>query len=199
MKWDELFNIVKDLEIGHSYKIYEENGFLIKIIIPIRDFKGYDIKKNFQIFIKEGEREFRPNHLRVFIDLNLRIRCRPDLKEELLIAFDNIFYKNDPIIEIEKLSKEKFEHCLNPITSTAILSQLFIMEQEYNYHKESMFEPPTLFYQGWIRQFLDSTKEIDNLCMSVCRFQPPAVKYTRLDNKRHKAFIYKKPPLWYLE
>lgn len=30
MKWDELFNIVKDLEIGHSYKIYEENGFLIK-------------------------------------------------------------------------------------------------------------------------------------------------------------------------
>lgn len=52
MKWDELFNIVKDLEIGHSYKIYEENGFLIKIIRPIRDFKGYDIKKNFQIFIQ---------------------------------------------------------------------------------------------------------------------------------------------------
>lgn len=45
MKWDELFNIVKDLEIGHSYKIYEENGFLIKIIRPIRDFKGYDIKR----------------------------------------------------------------------------------------------------------------------------------------------------------
>lgn len=36
--------------------------------------------------------------------------------------------------------------------------------------------------------------------MSVLvEFQPPAVKYTRLDNKRHKAFIYKKPPLWYLE
>jgi len=198
MEWNKQFEIIEKLSIGDSVIVYKENDISISVTRPLKTFKGYDINKNFQIFINEGDRSFRPNHLRVFIDLNLRTRCRPDLKKNLLNAFDNIFYKKNPNEEIKDLVKEDFEHCLNPITVTAILSQLFIMEQEYNYHKVSMFEPPTLFYQGWVRQFLDSTKEIDNLCMSVCRFQPPTVKYTNQDNQKHKSYNNNKTPLWYL-
>lgn len=51
-----------------------------------------------------------------------------------------------------------------------------------------VFEPPTLFYQGWIREFIASSKEIDNLCMSVCRPRPPSAQYTSRENKNSKEY-----------
>ena len=78
------------------------------------------MKKNFQIWLKEGEREFRPNHLRVMIDLNLRIRSRGDLKERLLFAFDNIFYGRDPLLErIILASTKEVDIVLDPFTGSS--------------------------------------------------------------------------------
>jgi len=159
----------------------------------------YDPNKNFQIWLKEGKREFKPNHLRVLIDLNLRTRCRPDLKERLLLIFDNIFYGSDPDTEIQNIKNEKFDHFLNSIEIIANLSQLLIIEQEINYTRESNFDPITLFYQGWVREFIDSPKEIDNMCMSVGRFQPPKAQYTNKENKKHNKFKPNLEPLWYIE
>jgi hypothetical protein len=199
MEYNDLLNIIKGLEFNVPTIVFEEKGIEIFLIRPSKAFKNYDINKNFQIFIKEGDRQFRPNHLRVMIDLHLKVRSRPDLKNELLSAFDNIFYKKNSLEAIEYIIDEEFEHYLNSISIIAVLSQLFIIEQDYNYERESNFEPPTLFYQGWIRQFIDSSKEIDNLSMSVCSRQPPAAKYTSLENKKHKKFRDENPILWYLE
>jgi hypothetical protein len=199
----EMFKIVKELEFDNKKTIFKKGKTEIQLYRPSvlsARFKDYDVKKNFQIWLKEGDREFKPNHLRVMIDLNLRVRSRPNLKKDLLIAFDNIFYGKDPEKELSKLSKEKFEHYLNDLLIIGILAQLFIIEQEYGYNKESMFEPSTLFFQGWIREFIDNPKEIDNLCMSVCNGQPPITRYTDKENKKHKKFIIKEPtPAWYLE
>lgn len=198
MEYKDLLNIIIGLPFGEPVTIFEENGVEIFVVRPNAVFKNYDINKNFQIFIKEGERQFRPNHLRVMIDLHLKVRSRPDLKNELLIAFDNIFYRNNSLTAIENLIDKEFEHYLNSISIIAVLSQLFIIEQDYNYEGESNYDPPTLFYQGWVRQFLDSSKEIDNLAMSVCSRQPPAVKYTSLENRKHKKFKEENVNLWYL-
>jgi hypothetical protein len=198
----EMFRIVKELEFDNKKTIFKKGKTEIQLYRPSvlsARFKDYDVKKNFQIWLKQGDREFKPNHLRVMIDLNLRVRSRPELKKDLLIAFDNIFYGKDPEKELNKLSKEKFEHYLNDLLIIGILAQLFIIEQEYGYNKESMFEPSTLFFQGWIREFIDNPKEIDNLCMSVCNGQPPITRYTDKENKKHKKFIIKEPtPAWYL-
>ena len=198
-----MFNIVRELEFDNKKTIFKKGDVEIQLYRPSvlsARFKDYDVKKNFQIWLKEGKREFRPNHLRVMIDLNLRTRSRADLKEKLLIAFDNIFYGKDPEEELANLSKEKFEHYLNDLIIIGVLSQLFIIEQEYGYHKESKFEPPTLFFQGWIRSFIDSPKEIDNLCMSVCSGQPPKASYVNLENKKSKKWIIKEPtPAWYIK
>ena len=199
----EMFNIVRELEFDNKKTIFKKGNIEIQLYRPSKlsaRFKDYDVKKNFQIWLKEGNREFRPNHLRVMIDLNLRTRSRTDLKEKLLIAFDNIFYGKDPENELKELSEEKFEHYLNDLIVIGVLSQLFIIEQEYGYHKESKFEPPTLFFQGWIRAFIDSPKEIDNLCMSVCSGQPPKANYVNLENKKSKKWIIKEPtPAWYIK
>lgn len=202
MEYEKMFGIVKGLEYDSNYTVYTEKGTSIYLFRPSKippRFKHYDTKKNFQIFLKEGERTFRPNHLRIMIDLHLRVRSNPDLSKELLRAFDEIYYHKDPDVAIANLKNVKFAHFLNPIGVIANLSQLFIIEQDYNYTGESNFEPPTLFYQGWIRQFIDSSKEIDNLCMSVCNRQPPASKYTKLENKKDKSYQENNTPLWYLD
>ena len=197
-----MFEIVKNLEFDKKTPVFTEGKLEVFLLRPSKlskKFKDYDVKKNFQIWLKEVEREFRPNHLRVMIDLNLRIRSRPDLKNKLLLAFDNIFYGKDPEKELEELSKEKFEHFLNPLKVIGILAQLFIIEQEYCYHRESKFDPPTLFFQGWIREFIDNPKEIDNLCMSVANRQPSETRYTNFENKKNKKHNPQLKALWYLE
>lgn len=197
----KMFKIVKELPFDDKTTIFKNGNTEVQLFRPSKlsaRFKDYDIEKNFQIWLKEGEREFRPNHLRVMIDLNLRVRSRQDLKKELLLAFDNIFYGKDPETELTKLSKEKFEHYLNDLVVIGVLAQLFIIEQEYCYEKESKFEPPTLFFQGWIREFIENPKEIDNLCMSVCNGQPPLARYVSDENKKNKSYVKDRSELWYL-
>lgn len=198
-----MFKIVKELEFDKKKVVCEDDeGVQLYIFRPSKlskRFEGYDLKKNFQIWLKEDDREFRPNHLRVMIDLNLRTRSKPDLKRAILSIFDNIFYGKDPDGEIKKIEHEKFEHFLNSIRIIAYLAQLFVIEQEYNYHKPSKFDPLTLFLQGWIREFIDSPKEIDNMCMSVCSGQPPKVQYTDKENKKHKNYEKNRKELWYFE
>lgn len=196
-----MFKIVKELPFDIKKTIYKEGKIEIQLFRPSvlsARFKDYDVKKNFQVWLKEEKREFRPNHLRVMIDLNLRVRSRPDLKKQLLLAFDNIFYGKDPETELKELKNEKFEHFLNDIITIGILSQLFLIEQEYGYHKESMFDPSYLFFQGWIREVIDNPKEIDNLCMSIAHGQPPLRDYTYKENKKHKEHEKNLKPLWYL-
>ncbi|HET7319972.1 MAG TPA: hypothetical protein VFI84_00120, partial [Candidatus Saccharimonadales bacterium] len=63
---------------------------------------------------------------------------------------------------------------------------------------ESKYNPRTLFYQGWVRQVIDSEKELDNLLMSIANRQPPAAKYTAQDDQNNKNFIPHAQPLWWL-
>ena len=199
-----MFKIIKELEFDKKTVLCTDKEgvqlFVIRpSVLPKRLKNEYDVNKNFQIWLKEGEREFRPNHLRMMIDLNLRTRSRPELKKQLLTIFDNIFYGKDPDEEVKILDNEKFDHFLNSLKTIANLAQLFIIEQEFNYMRESNFEPKTLFFQGWIREFIDSPKEIDNMCMSVCNGQPPKVQYTDKENKKHKKYEENIKPLWYFD
>lgn len=196
-----MFQIVKKLPFNTKRVVYKEGNLSVFLYRPAelsKRFSDYDKKKNFQVWFKDGKREFKPNHMRVFIDLNLRVRSRPSLKKKLLIAFDNIFYGKDPEVELKSLNKESFTHSLNPIIITGVLSQLLIIEQEYAYNKKSRFDPPTLFYEGWVREFIDNPKEIDNMCMSVAHGQPPLTKYNDLENKKGKKFKNGLKPLWYI-
>ncbi|MBN2459065.1 hypothetical protein JXB28_02175 [Candidatus Woesearchaeota archaeon] len=202
MKYKEMLLEIEKIEFDKKHLIYSgecEEIYLIRPSkLPKRLKNKYDLSKNFQIWLKEGEREFRPNHLRVLIDLNLRARSRPDLKEELLVLFDNVFYGKDPEMEVELVEKEAFAHYLNSLKVIAILAQLFLLEQEINYTRESNFEPKNLFLQGWIREFIDSPKEIDNMCMSVCNGQPPKAQYTDKENKKNKKYTKNLKKSWYL-
>ncbi|MFZ3058516.1 MAG: hypothetical protein WA102_02150 [Candidatus Methanoperedens sp.] len=167
--------------------------------VPKRLRQNYDPNKNFQIWLKEDDDHFRPNHLRLMIDLDLRVRSRPDLQKKLLTAFDDIFYGEDPEIVVERFRDETFEHELNSLLIITTLMQLFVVEQAINYTSESKFDPPTLFLLGWVRAVICGYKEIDNICMSIGRFQPPPLTFTSKDNKKHKKYDLNRRDLWYFE
>lgn len=208
MKKDTALKIVKELPFDTKRTVYKDRITEIYILRPSklsRPFKAYNPKKNFQIWLKENGTEFRPNHLRILIDLNLRAKSRPDLKKQLLLAFDNIFYGEDPEEELSQLARDKFEHQLNNIMVIGYLAQFLHIEQEYAYNKVSKFDPPNLFLQGWIRMFIDdpkklgkSSKSIDILTMSVANGQPPHKFYVDKENKKSKNYVKNLKPLWYL-
>lgn len=200
LNYNEILTKVKDLKIWEKEIILTWDDFEIYLYRPEKAFKDYDVNKNFQIFLKLSDgREFRPNHLIVMIDLNLRIRSNPDKKKELLSLFDTIFYKNDYSTFIQNINKYKFDHYLYNINIISTLYLLFLIEQDYNYpDKKSKYNPKTLFLHWWVRQFICDWKEIDNLVMSVCRFQPPMSKYTCEDDFNNKRFNKDRKNLRYL-
>lgn len=200
LDYNKTFKIIKNIEIWETKSILIKENFEIYVVRPEKEFKNYDISKNFQIFLKlPNWREFRPNHLIVMIDLNLRIRSNPEQKEKLLNLFDDIFYKKIYSNSLEELSNINFEHFLYDIEIISSLYVLFLIEQDYNYPDwKSNYNPKTLFLHWWIRQFINDWKEIDNLVMSVCRRQPPMVKYTYQDDLNHKKYNINRDNLWYL-
>jgi hypothetical protein len=174
-----MLEIMIKLEFDNELEVFRGGETSISIVSPSSlspRFKNYNIETNFQIYLNENGPHFKLNHLRIMIDLDLRIRCRPDLKNELLYMFDNIFYSVAPEEEIKFFQNQNFDHYLNSLKIIANFAQLFLIEREYCYNKESNYRSPTLFFQGWIREVIDSPKEINNLCMSLCRFRPPSKK-----------------------
>lgn len=128
--------------------------------------------------------------MRLLIDLKLRARELPQAREELLVAFDKIFYGEEPLDAIKPLTHIRFTQYINPIDITAILAQLFIIEQDIGYGGKSTFEPPSLYIHGWIRTFIEADQEIDQVVHRICRNTPPAVKYTCQDNKNHPTLDF---------
>ena len=202
MTYDEMKEIVLDLSFDTMTEVYNNGEQAILIYRPStlsERFKNYDVNTNFQIFLRIGDNKpFRPNHLRLLIDLKLRARELSQSKEELLIAFDKIFYVANPLDAIKPLTHIPFTQYINPIDITAILAQLFIIEQDIGYGGKSTFDPPSLYIQGWIRTFISSEQEIDQIIYRICRNTPPAVKYTCQDNKNHPKYNTNAECLWYI-
>jgi hypothetical protein len=203
MKYDEMVKIISSLNLGEKRSILVDNEdvelYVVRPeIVPSKLKNKYEATKNFQICIKQKFQDFKPNHLRVLIDLSLKVKAQPKLKERMLLAFDNIYYGNDPIKEVEQFKDITFPHFLNSMEIIASLSQLFLIEQDLNYSRESHYDPKGLFFQGWVREFIDSPKEIEIMCVSAARGQPPNTKYTSKENKKSKKHQPDLKPLWYL-
>ena len=178
MTYNEMKEIVLELPFDTMTEAYNNGEQAILIYRPStlsERFKNYDVNTNFQIFLRIGDdRPFRPNHLRLLIDLKLRAR------------------------EIKPLTHICFTQYINPIDVTAILAQLFIIEQDIGYGGKSTFDPPSLYIHGWIRTFIESEQEIDQIVYRICRNTPPAVKYTCQDNKNHLKYNPDPELLWYV-
>lgn len=204
MKYLDMIEIVKNLDFDKKYSVItDKEGAEVYLLRPAvvssRLKNTYEKGKNFQIWLQQNYQDFKPNHLRVLIDLSLKARAQPKLKQRMLLAFDNIFYGSDPVEEVEQFKDITFPHFLNSMEIIGTLSQLFLIEQELNYIQDSHYDPKGLFFQGWVREFIDSPKEIEIMCVSAARGQPPLARYTDTENKKSKKYRQNVEQLWYLK
>lgn len=201
MQLDAMLDKILALPFDAMTEVYANDNQRVFIYRPATlsaRFKDYDVNTNFQIFLQIGnDKPFRPNHLRLLLDLKLRSRELPETINALLLTFDEIFYGADPLEVVKHVENINYTQFINPIDITAVLAQLFIIEQNIGYGRKSTFNPPSLYIHGWIRTFIASDQEIDQIVYRICRNIPPAVKYTCQDNKNHKNYNKNARPLWY--
>lgn len=205
MEYKEALSIVEELPFDEKRVFYQDSMHVIYLYRPSvvsARYQNYDINKNFQVWlIDKNKDEFKPLHLRVLLDFKLRVMEYPELKEKLLLLGDLIFYGCDPIEAIQKsgLDHIEFHNCISDLPVIATLLQLFILEQDYGYGRKSNYQPRSLYLQGWLREFVASHKQIDELTTRICRGNPPQAKYTREDDENHRLYNPHSQPLWYLK
>lgn len=202
MRLEELIDIAEKMQIGEEKCIYKLGG--IEFILKRPKQAGRNLKRkyqpetNLQIWIKEGNEEFMPNHLRVLLDLEFKMLFRPQYREDLLTIFDRLFYGEDPDVLYEQVKNLEYPKELRDLKYDLYLTQLFFVEQAVSYSFRSNFDPKYLYLQGWIRCLLMREMEIDKLLWAATR-NPPPVKFTKKDNRRHREYDPDAKPLWYME
>jgi len=199
MELKELIKIANELPLESEKVIYTLGDIKFILKRPTKSGRSlkreYNPHRNLQIWIQE-EHEFMPNHLRILLDLEFKLRFHPEYKEDLMMAFDRLYYGEDPDSIGKDFKYMKFRKELKDLKYDLYLAQLFFAEQEVGYHFQSRFNPKYLYLQGWIRCVLSRDMEIDKLLWSATR-NPPPVRFTKKDNKNRKEYDPNAKPLWW--
>ena len=182
MKYKELLEIINNLKIGESKNIYRVNNTDLWIHRPeklgssLKNKDKYDIKTNFQIFMRgEDGKAFKPNHLRILLDLHLKLISNQNSADKLFLILEDIYNGKDPLEFKEELNKMEFKMQLDSALVNVCCAQLFMSEQDINYTKGKI-QPPRSFLMGYIRFIKTKQENIDKILWSSIR-HPPRVEF----------------------
>jgi len=181
---ETLIDRINRLSLGKSLGIYEYKGAEIFIHRPesipthLKQKANYDPHKNFQIFLRlPGIKAFKPNHLRILLDLHLKNVSNPNNANFIFDSFEHIYNKEDPKKFIPTLENINFRMQIDSAVLNLLYGQLFMVEQEINY-TFGQVNPPRAFLMGYIRLIKSGEYEIDRVLWSATR-NPPPVRFWR--------------------
>ncbi|MEM4245254.1 MAG: hypothetical protein QXR60_03570 [Candidatus Nanoarchaeia archaeon] len=179
MDYKQLLEVIKKLEFDKPQIIYSfDDGTQLFIVRPrqlgksLKSKDKYDIKTNFQIFMNKGrEKPFRPNHLRVLLDLYLKKVSEPLSAEIIFSVLEEIYKGKDPLDFKEELSPLKFRMSLDSPFINVCCAQLFMAEQDINYI-HGKIKPPRAYIMGYIRLIKKGEENIDKVLWNSVRHPP---------------------------
>mgnify|MGYP001590659231 FL=1 len=182
MDYRDLLDTINKLKIGESKNIYRVDNTDLWIHRPeklgssLKNKEKYDVKTNFQIFMRgEDGIAFKPNHLRILLDLHLKLISNPDDAEQLFLILEKIYNGEDPIKFKEKLLKMSFKMQLDTSLINVCCAQLFMSEQDVNYTKGKI-QPPRAYLMGYIRLIKTKQENIDKVLWNSIR-HPPRIEF----------------------
>ena len=186
MDFDSLKAKIINLELGRREDIYFPTKDVVvfvnkplKVPTRLKNSKRYDPKKNFQIGLtKAGHKEFLPNHLRILMDLNLKNEEDSKKAHVLFDAIEAVYDGDDPLKFEKQLKSVNFDRQIETAFTDLCLAQLFMLEQDINYHFGKI-QPPRAYLMGYIRMVLLKAEEIDKLLWSSTRHPPRIIYRTR--------------------
>lgn len=147
----------------------------LKVPTKLKQSKRYDAQKNFQIGLSKGsQKEFLPNHLRILMDLNFKNGEDKEKAQILFDAIEAVYDGEDPLKFEKKLQALRFEREIETAFTDLCLSQLFMLEQDINYHFGNV-QPPRAYLMGYIRMVRLKAEEIDKLLWSSTRHPPRTI------------------------
>lgn len=184
MKMDELKELIINLELTEKETIYTTPDgievFVYKPLKPSATLKhtDYNPQKNFQIYLKFPEKkEFRPNHLRLLLDLHLKRLSDENKSNIIFSSLEKIYEGEDPEKFADKLKELNFRMQLDSSLLNVYYGQLFMIEQDINWsERKTQCQPPRSYLMGYIRMVHSGEKEIDRLLWSATR-NPPSKKW----------------------
>lgn len=128
-----------------------------------------------------GREEFYPTHIRLLFDLYLKRLADSKNAHILFCLLEKIYDGIDPEELVAKSSELKFSMKLDDPDVILYYTQLFMIEQEFNYGpdgcKKGKVEPPREFLMRFIRWVASGEEEIDKIITSAVRNWPPLVRY----------------------
>src|SRR3989344_836840 len=138
MDFEKLKDVIIALRIGETKTIYKLDDIELYVHRPEKIGRSvkqtYDIKKNFQIFMKKpGHNDFKPNHLRILINLHLKKESDPNSAEIIFDILEKVYNGDDPLKFKDKLNELKFRMSLDSALVDVCCAQLFMAEQDIAY------------------------------------------------------------------
>lgn len=185
MKYQQILDEINSLKVGERKEVYSQEGDKVIIFRPktlgrTLKKKDYDPSKNFQIILKKSnEKEFLPNHLRILIEVNHKIRGDDKKAEEFFNIIEKIYSGEDPLAFEEQLKKLGLNDELDSSIITLCLIQLFMAEQDINYTTGKV-QPPRAFLMGYLRFIKSKEQNIDKILWSSTR-HPPRIEFWKRD------------------
>lgn len=178
MLYKELLETINNVRIEERKNIYREDNTDLWIYRPeklgrsLKSKEKYDVKTNFQIFMRDKNGvAFKPNHLRILLDLHLKLISNPDSARELFYILEEVYNGRDPLEFKNELDKMKFRMQLDTALINVCCAQLFMSEQDINYTKGKV-QPPRSYLMGYIRQIKLGQENIDKLLWNSIRHPP---------------------------
>lgn len=142
-------------------------------------------KYDFAVGLKyHGQHEFFPTHVRLIIDLYLKIYSESCKSKKLFSAFEEIFKGEGPEV-FKELETLNFSMQLDNSYISLCYGQLLMIEQDFNYApvggRKSRHFPPREFLMCFIRWIASKENEIDKIVTAAVRNYPPPSKFKDLD------------------
>jgi hypothetical protein len=179
MKMDmkELNKTIDALEFEQNLAIYDcGNSTVLSVFrpkIPTKTLKHkYDPKKNFQIYMEKNNQKFKPNHLRILLDLHLKRITNEEKSSILFEILEDIYDGEDPTRYKTRLNALDFPMFLDNAYTNACLAQLFMTEQDINQQESWKVKPARAYIMGYIRLINAQEREISWVLWSATRHAP---------------------------
>jgi len=150
---------------------FSQHDFAIGLVIPDRS-------------------EFYPTHVRLLFDYYLKRLSEPQQAKKLFEAVERVYEGKDPEELAQDVSALTFLMQLDEAIINLIYTQLFMIEQDFNFGpestKKSKYDPPRGFLMSFIRWVASGEDEIDKIITNAVRNWPPPVRFK--DSPTQKLF-----------
>jgi hypothetical protein len=181
MRMEKLKDVVYKLDLEERKTIYSmKDGTEIFVYRPKKPsstlkHSDYEPSKNFQIFLHfPDKKEFRPNHLRLLLDLYLKRESDKTKSNIHFNSLEDIYLGEDPLSFKDEIENLEFRMQLDNAMLNLCYGQLFMVEQDINWaERKTECKPPRSYLMGYIRMIHSGGKEIDRLLWSATRNPPP--------------------------